>query len=196
MGSKKRQAGENDGPCLTEALPDDVLDLIIPHLFSVDLVALSATCVKWRAVVKRALKGRRERVKKGKGERVWEWPCLVEEGDELQKWTKGMEKALKPGEGWWVGLPLKARRSSLMTRDDVDECEYLDSNDYSVYDDLDWNECKDMLDAMGNLHTLNLSDTYVTDVSALTNVHTLNLRNTNVTDVSALTHVQKLIHSL
>ena len=44
----------------------------------------------------------------------------------------------------------------------------------------------------GKVHTLNLSYTVVTDVSALGNVHTLYLRNTKVVDVSMLGKVHIL----
>ena len=46
--------------------------------------------------------------------------------------------------------------------------------------------------ALGKVHTLDLSDTKVTDVSALGNVHTLDLSWTKVTDVSVLGGVHTL----
>ena len=46
--------------------------------------------------------------------------------------------------------------------------------------------------ALGKVHTLDLSRTQVINVSALGNVHTLNLRETGVTDVSALGNVHTL----
>jgi hypothetical protein len=48
------------------------------------------------------------------------------------------------------------------------------------------------LELSGNVHTLDLSWTEVTDVSALGRVHTLDLNNTKVTDVSALGGVYTL----
>ena len=43
-----------------------------------------------------------------------------------------------------------------------------------------------------NLHTLDLSHTNITDVSALGNLHTLKLSGSNITDVSALGNVRIL----
>ena len=78
-----------------------------------------------------------------------------------------------------------------------DITEYLQTK-YILPPILPPNECiinvltlKD-ISMLGNVHTLNLSNTKVKDVSMLGNVHTLNLSNTLVKDVSMLGNVHTL----
>jgi len=62
---------------------------------------------------------------------------------------------------------------------------------FEVHLDLSDTDITDV-SALGRVHTLDLSHTDVKDVSALGRVHKLNLRNTSVKDVSALGGVHTL----
>ncbi len=79
-------------------------------------------------------------------------------------------------------LSVKVRDSTFLEKLSLQNVHTLDLSSTQVTD----------VSALGNVHTLNLSSTQVTDVSALGNVHTLNLSFTQVADVSALGNVHTL----